>query len=143
MQFFRKLIQHKKLTGFLLFGLLLRSLIATGFMFDNSPADGSLFSVIICDGPAGINAIAGLSEQPQQHEHHHEHDSDEHDHAAQDHGFSACGFWSASSQTVLTDVIFFDVADTSLADEVVVYQRLFIPRFSNNTRLARAPPSLS
>lgn len=143
MQFFRKLIDHKKLSSLLLFGLVLRSLIASGFMLDTNPADGRLLSIVICEGPASINAIAGLSKQPQQHEHHQQHDSDEHDHEAQDHGFSACGFWSSSSQSLLANLLFFDVNDAKLTDEIVVYQTQFIHHYSNNSRLARAPPSLS
>ncbi|MFT5395289.1 MAG: hypothetical protein ACI85N_000473 [Gammaproteobacteria bacterium] len=146
MHFFRKLIDHKKLSGLLLFGLLLRSLIASGFMLDTNPADGSLLSIVICEGPASINAIAGLSEQAQQHEHHQhhqQHDSDEHDHEAQDHSLSACSFWSSSSQSLAANVLFFDVVDAKLTDEVAVYQTQFIHRYSNNSRLARAPPSLS
>lgn len=139
MNFFRKLIDHKKLTSFLLFGLLMRSLIASGFMVDTNPSDGGLFSIIICEGPAGIDAIAGISEQSQQHEH----ESDEHNHETQGHGFSACSFWSSSSQTLVADVLFIDIADARLTDEVVVYQTQFIHHYSNNSRLARAPPSLS
>ncbi len=143
MIFFRKLIDHKKLTSILLFGLLLRSLIASGFMVDTSPNDGNLFSIIICDGPAGINAIPGISKHAQHHEHHHEHESGEHNHEAQDHGLSACSFWSSSSQTLLADVLLLDVTDAKLTEEVVVYQTQFIHNYSSNSRLARAPPSLS
>ncbi len=146
MQFFRKLINYKKLTGLLLFGLLMRSLIAAGFMLDTEPADGKFFSIILCEGPAGINAIAGLSERPQPHEHHH-HDNDKdgttHDHEIQDHGFSACSFWSSSTQSLLAVQFFFDVKDSRLADEVVVYQSQFIQRVTSNSRFARAPPALS
>jgi len=143
MHFFRKLLDHKKLTSLLLFGLLMRSLIASGFMVDANPSDGGLFSIIICDGPAGVNAIADNSKNSQQHEHHHEHESDEHNHEAQDHGFSACSFWSSSSQTLLANVLFLDLADARLSDEIIVYQSQFIHNYTNNARLARAPPTLS
>ncbi len=130
----------------MLFGLLLRSLIASGFMLDTDPADGKFFSIILCEGPAGINAIAGLSEGPQHHEHHHnDNDSDgtTHDHEIQDHGFSACSFWSSSGQSLLAVQIFFDIKDRRLADEVVVYQAQFIQRNTSNSHFARAPPALS
>jgi Protein of unknown function (DUF2946) len=143
MQYFRKLITNRRLAVLIAVGMLLRSLIATGYMLDTNPTDGNLLSITICEGPAGINAIAGLSEQQQHHEHHHEHSSEDHDHAAQDHAFSACSFWSSSSNSLLADLPIFDIQDYIFSEEVLVYQNRFIHRFSNNTRLARAPPSLS
>lgn len=129
----------------MLFGLLMRSLIAAGFMLDTDPADGKFFSIILCEGPAGINAIAGLSERPQQHQHHHDNNDNDgatHDHEIQDHGFSACSFWSSSGQSLLAVQVFFDIKDTRLADEVVVYQTQFIQRSTSNSHFARAPPAL-
>tara|TARA_R110000782_G_scaffold129164_3_gene220739 strand:- start:395 stop:838 length:444 start_codon:yes stop_codon:yes gene_type:complete len=147
MHFFRKLIVHKKLSHLLLLGLLARSLIATGFMLDPNPAEGHLFSIIICEGPASINAIKGLSEQPRQdnqhQHHHHQHDDDEHNHEIQDHGFSACSFWSSSSQSLLANALFLDVADVRLTDEIVFYKTQPIPRTTNALRFPRAPPLLS
>lgn len=146
MQFFRKLINHKKLTGIILFGLLLRSLIAAGFMLDTDPGDGKFFSIVLCEGPAGINAIAGLSDVPQHHEHHHDNNDNDgttHDHEIQDHGFSACSFWSSSGQSLLAVQVFFDIKGIRPADEVVVYHTQFIQRSINNSRFARAPPALS
>jgi hypothetical protein len=40
----------------MLVGLLMRSLIEAGFMLDTESADGKFFSIILCDGPSGINA---------------------------------------------------------------------------------------
>ncbi len=143
MHFFRKLFTNKKLSSILLFGLLLRSLIATGFMLDTSPADGRFLSIVVCEGPASINAIAGLSEQSNQHDHHQQHENHEDDHEAQDHSFTACNFWSSSSQTLLANLLFFDATNKKLTSEVVVYQTQFIHHYSSNSRLTRAPPSLS
>lgn len=125
--------------------MLLRSLIAVGFMLDTDPADGSLLSITICEGPAGINAIAGLSDQPQDHSHHHGHadEGEDHDHAAQDHTFSACSFWSSSGQSLLADHPAFDLQEHLFSEEALVYQNHFVHRFSSKTRLARAPPTLS
>jgi hypothetical protein len=143
MHIFRRLIKHKKLTGILLFGLLLRSLIASGFMIDANPTDGSLFSVIICNGPAGINAIEGLSNKSSAHEHHHAVDNDKHEHVTEDHGFSACSFWSSSGQSILADVFYFAIKNSKPADEAVIYQTPFIHRLTNPGLFPRAPPVLS
>jgi len=143
MQFFRELIKHKKLTGLLLFGLLLRSLIATGFMLDTSSANDSLFTITICDGPAGINSIANLSEKSEVHEHHHVDDNEQHDHSVEDHGMSACSFWSSSSQSLLAVQAFIDVKDPRLSDETVIYQTRYRHLHTHSSLHARAPPLLS
>ena len=100
MRYFRKLITHRKLAAFLAIGMLLRSIVAVGYMLETQPADGSLLSITICGGPAGINAIAGLDSHAHHHGNHHSHHdntNNKHDHAAKDHPISTCSFWSASS----------------------------------------------
>lgn len=148
MQYFRKLIDHKKLSALLLFGLMFRSLIAAGFMLDTMPSDGSLFTVTVCDGPAGINVIAGLSEKTQHHEHH-SHQSKpsntdtEHNHAVtEDHGFSACSFWSASAQSLTISHKLFEAPPIQLNNELIFYQSQFFHSYSKNSQFARAPPVL-
>ena len=147
MKYFRKLITHKKLAAFLAIGMLLRSVIAVGYMLDTNPVDGGLFSIMICEGPAGINAIAGLDNHNQHHSGHHsannDNDSDdEHDHASQDHPISSCSFWSASSLSLLADVSFIDSSNYFLSDELIIYENHLKLRLSSNTRFARAPPAL-
>ncbi len=142
MKFFRKLITYRKLSVFLTIGMLLRSTIAVGYMLDTKPENGDLFSVIICEGPAGINAIAGMDN----HSHHHtDHDGTDskHDHAAQDHPISSCSFWSASSLSLFADTAFLDAPNFFLSDEIIIYESHLIFRLTNNSRFARAPPSLS
>lgn len=114
-------------------------------MLDTNPADGSLLSITICEGPAGINAIAGLSDKQQDHSHHHGHDNsgNENDYLAQDHSFSACSFWSSSNQLLLTELPFFDIKDFLFSDEVLAYQGHTPHRLFHTTRLTRAPPTLS
>ena len=132
--------------------MLLRSSIAVGYMLDTSPENGDLFSIVICEGPANINAIAGLTSDVDPHAQHHGHhadhgnsvDSDEHDHAvSQDHPASSCSFWSASSLSLLIDSTFLDTKSYFLSDEIVIYENHLKHRISNNTRLARAPPALT
>lgn len=99
MKFFRSLLTKRNIASAVLAGMVLRSLIATGFMLDTQPADGSWVSVKICPGPGGINAVAGLSAKPDPHHQHHNHNhghDKKHDHSAQDHSFTGCNFWSAS-----------------------------------------------
>lgn len=151
MQYFRRMLKHKKLSTILLLGLLSRSLIAAGFMLDTNPTDGSLFTVILCEGPAGINAIAGLSDKNgdknDEHAHHHTHhgndDDNEHDHAAaQDHGFSACSFWSASAQSLAATQYLLNLSGTLTNAEVSIYQTPAFQQNVKHARFARAPPLL-
>ncbi len=144
MKYFRKLITYRKLAVFLAIGMLLRSTIAVGYMLDTNPADGSFLSVMICEGPAGINAIAGLDDQSHHHENHHSsHDntSDKHEHVSQDHPISSCSFWSASSLSLSADISSFDIPAVNLSDEIIDYQIFKSLRISNSTRFARAPPA--
>lgn len=150
MNYFRKLITHKKLTAFIALGLLLRSTIAVGYMLDTNPENGDLFSIMLCNGPAGINALAGMTDNSDPHAHHHSHAHhsnndaahDEHKHAVtQDHAASSCSFWSASSLSLLTDTSFINTADYFLSNEIVIYENNLKRRLSNNTSLARAPPT--
>ena len=153
MRFFRKLITYRKLTVLIALGMLLRSTIAVGYMLDTNPENGDLFSIMLCDGPAGINAIAGMTDKTDPHAHHHGHhshehhsnhesDHDEHNHAAsQDHPISSCSFWSASSLSLLADSSFINTADYFLSDEIIIYESHLKLLLSNNTQLARAPPT--
>ena len=145
MHLFRKLITNRKIVVFFAIGMLLRSFIAVGYMLDTQPANGDLFSVIICEGSAGINAIAGLDSSSQDHSHHHGHDtdSDEHDHAAQDHPISSCSYWSSSSLSLFANLDFIDLPNIPLSNDVSVYQDQLVLPLSTYTRLARAPPTLS
>ena len=146
MHTFRKLIISKKMTHFLLLCFLLRSLVAAGFMVNINSNNGNLFSIMMCEGSAGINAIAKISESSQhQHHHHHEHyqEHDEYDYKAQGHGFSACSFWSSSSQLLLVYALDFHVRDVRLLDEAIFYQTSFIRQSSIVLNLPRAPPFLS
>jgi hypothetical protein len=146
MKFFRKLITYRKLTTFLAIGMLLRSSIAVGYMLDTEPADGSFLSIIICEGPAGINAISGIDDHSQHHGSHHSGDdssNNEHDHAAQEHPMSSCSFWSSSSLSILVDLSLFDLPTNYLSDEVVIYQNYTASRSPNSTSFARAPPTFS
>jgi hypothetical protein len=145
MKFFRKLLVHKKLFILLALGMLLRSSIAVGYMLDTDPADGSLFSIVICEGPAGINAIAGLEDdQDSHHNHHAEHHGtdDKHEHVAQDHPFSACSFWSGSNLSLLADISFYQTSDYFLSDEIIIYESHLKRRLTNHSGFARAPPTL-
>lgn len=153
MNFFRKLITSRELTAFIALGMLLRSVIAVGYMLDTNPENGDLFSIMLCDGPAGINAIAGITDNTDSHAHDHalhshDHHSNndtingEHKHAAsQDHPASSCSFWSASSLSLLTETSFVNTADYFLSNEIVIYESNLKRRLSNNARFARAPPT--
>ncbi|GEM_PF-1248447 len=146
MAYFRKLITYKKFAAFLAIGMLLRSIVAVGYMLDTNPADGSFLSVMICEGPAGINAIAGLDDHSQHHGGHQNHNGDDnnkHEHAAQDHPMSSCSFWSSSSNSLLADLSFFDAPTFFLSDEIIFYQTHKAYRLFSNVRFARAPPTLS
>ena len=139
MQFFRQLLNKRKFLTLLAFGMLLRSAVAMGYMLDTSPADDSLFSIKLCDGPAGINAIAGMSDP----HHAHHHDAEEqHEHQTQDHPYSSCSLWSSSSQSLANGNSSAEIIDAGLSDEAVLFQQRFtsIQQFHNPS--ARAPPSL-
>jgi hypothetical protein len=148
MKYFRKLITNRKLAAIFAVGMLLRATIAVGYMLDTNPADGSFLSVIICEGPAGINAIEGLNDHSSHHSDHHSthdntDDNNEHDHASQDHPMSSCSFWSGSSLSLIADLSFFDISTFVLSEKVVYYQNQTLHRLSSNTHPARAPPALS
>jgi len=90
MKYYRKLITYRKLAVFLAIGMLQRATIAVGYMLDTNPADDGFVSVVICEVPAVINAIAGHEVHSQHHGNHHDNaDHDSHDHAAQDHPISS------------------------------------------------------
>lgn len=147
MKYFRKLITYRKLAIFLAIGMLLRSTIAVGYMLDTSPADGSFLSVMICEGPAGINAIPGLENN--KHQHHHQNHTDhgdshhEHDHASQDHPMSSCSFWSSSSLSLFTGALLNDSDAPFLFDKIDSFVNLNASLSFNKTQFARAPPALS
>ncbi len=144
MNYFRKLIACRKLVSFLAFGMLLRSIVAVGFMLDTNPADGSLLSIAICEGPAGINAIAGLDEHSNHHANHNNKsvdDSGKHEHATQDHPISSCNFWSSSSNSQQADVIEYDLSNSLLSYDVAFYQGHNVSYISFYAQYARAPPS--
>lgn len=147
MNFFRKLITYRKLALIVAIGMLLRSTIAVGYMLDTNPENGDLFSIILCEGPAEINAIAGLDNHNDSHAHHHgyhsenDNNDDGHNHAiAQDYPASSCSFWSASSLSLFAETTFLNTANDFVTNELITYERFLINRLSNNSRLARAPP---
>ena len=143
MHFFRKLLTRKKFASVLAIGMLLRSIVAVGYMLDTNPENGGLLSIKLCSGPAGINAIAGLEDHSQHHQHHGHHDKGEkHEHATQDHAFSSCSFWSASSQSLLADNFSLDTTKNLLSEEAIIYQSQVIQLHTNYSRYARAPPVL-
>ncbi len=143
MNHFRHLLRNHRLTLLLVTAVLLRSLVASGYMLDTAPAEGGIVSVKLCNGPAGIAAMS--ADDPHRHHHaaeHHEH-SPQHDLNEDGHFFSACSFWSASSQLLLVSLSFdhlFNNAshtdNTSAATTVALYAHA-------RTNLARAPPALS
>jgi hypothetical protein len=147
MKFFRKLITYRKLGTLLAIGMLLRSIVAVGYMLDTNPDNGNLFSIILCEGPAGINAIADLSNDNNHHHGHTGHHADhnntdnEHDHAVQDHPASSCSFWSASSLSLLTNSSFIDSSNYFLSDEIIIYESHLKLRLTNHSGFARAPPT--
>ncbi|MAS81331.1 MAG: hypothetical protein CMF45_01425 [Legionellales bacterium] len=145
MHTFRKLIISKKMTRFLLLCFLMRSLVASGFMVNINSNNGNLFSIMMCGGSAGINAIEKISESSQHQHHHHEHhqERDEYDYETQGHEFSACSFWSSSSQLLLVYSFHSHVRDVRLIDEVIFYQTSFLRQSSIILNLPRAPPLLS
>ena len=144
MHTFRKLITSKKMTRFLLLCFLMRSLVASGFMVNINSDNGNLFSIMMCEGSSGINAIAKISESSQHQHHHHHHEyhqeRDEYDYETQEHGFSACSFWSSSSQLLLVYPLGSHVRDVRLIDEVIFYQTSFLRQSSIVLNLPLAPP---
>ncbi|MEQ8428437.1 MAG: hypothetical protein RLT87_06055 [Gammaproteobacteria bacterium] len=143
MNYIRRLLRNHRLGSLLLTALVLRSLVATGYMLDTSPADGSLLSIKLCDGPAGIYKTVG--DDP--HQHHHadaEHDQHEqHELSGEQHVFSACSFWSSSSQLLLLsfslDHLLDNARHTAVFDQAVATGTNAFTR----TRFPRAPPTYS
>ena len=135
MQRIRKLNYHQQLLLLLVLSITLRSLIAVGFMVDTSVDDG-LFTITLCDGPAGINAIS----KEKHHQHHH--DDDDNDQSAVEHGFTACHFWSASSISLALnqDVINLSTAFSYSAANKVLH--LLVPRTNYLYSHSRSPPVL-
>ena len=126
---------HKsgRLIALLIAGLLLRSLIAPGYMLD-AHADGDLrLSIEIC---RGTDTLAGLAGQRDVQEH------NPPGRASQDNHVSACDLWSASSPSFL---LFFDSslfpAERFWA-ALPPHHNLSLPGYSGKTTLARAPPAL-
>ncbi len=128
----------------LFFGLLLRSFVAPGYMLDTKPSNGDLFSVILCSGPAGINAIDAIQPLVDSHSDHQHNDSvsdhKHHDNAAQEHASSTCGFWSTSSQLLVTEVDFFAIPEPALQQQVILYQTHSSERSLRTNHTVRAPP---
>ena len=133
------------LSFLLIFGLALRSLVASGFMLDTNTADG-LFTIKLCDGPSGINALP-VAKQQLEHAHHSHHvdhagdDTNEHQHDAEAHDFSVCHLWSAGS-TLLAQQTYIEQIQLFRFDEHLHYLPRHNPRHVASYRHARAPPAL-
>ena len=145
MHFFRRLLNSNKLGVLLLTGIMLRSLVASGYMLDTNAADGALLSIKLCDGPSAINTSTVSGHDS--HEHHHpatnEHHHDDHDLHDGQHFLSACSFWSASSQLLLTAFSLDGLLDQT-QHAIIIHQATTVAVHAHNrTRLARAPPALS
>lgn len=140
MQRLRYLVKQRHIACLLLLGITLRSLIAVGFMLDTQADDG-LFSITLCDGPAGINSI-NLDDE---HAHHHHHHADHEDHqsASAQHDMSACHIWSASAQSVSFHDQFLLQTNLHRHEIIGIENRsLYASRLLYTTQ-ARAPPVIS
>lgn len=143
MFYFRRLLTANKLTSLLIIGVVLRSLIASGFMLDTQPADGSLLSIKLCDGPAGINQLHNNDDHGHHHHHQAGHDSHEqHEQLTSDHAFSACSFWSSSSQLLLTSINQPDLTEHVVAERLWILASGIQSGSETRTHFARAPPAL-
>lgn len=141
MNCFRQLLRNHRLGSLLLAGLVLRSLVATGYMLDTNPADGSLLSIKLCDGPAGIYKT--VSEEPHQHQHHADGEHEQHEHSSQQHVFSACSFWSSSSQLLLLSFSLDHLLDNAPHAAVFEHAVATGTHAFTRTRFPRAPPTYS
>jgi hypothetical protein len=111
--------------------ILLRSLIATGFML--AVSDGSL-ELITCNGPVSFVSVASDSK----HEHH---NSSEHSEKSQLHISPSCSDWSTSS--LLVGIPVFELPVLELAPEKTIRSNIvFIDESLNSINQIRAPPSV-
>ncbi len=143
MNHFRHLLRNHSITILLVSAVLLRSLIASGYMLDTAPAEGGIVSVKLCNGPA--NTAAMSVDDPHHHHHsveHHEH-APEHDHNEDNHFLSACSFWSASSQLLLVSLSFDHLFNHSSQTDNTIAATTVALYAHARTNLARAPPALS
>ena len=141
MNFFRRKHNSIKLVWTIALAVVLRSLIAPGFMLDTKSTDGGLPSIILCEGPAGINAIPGLVQIDNHHHHSGDHD-EQHQHDQNDHSFLGCSLWSATSYSNVATLSFIDLTLDINLGEVIDYELLLPPSFTYNTYSTRAPPIL-
>lgn len=102
MNFFRRQRTQRQFTCLLFLGLVLRALVAPGYMLDT--ATGELLTVTLCGGPAGIyriDALSTLDDTPPA-RHHDEPGHHDHNNAAREHASASCGPGSAGSQLLDT-----------------------------------------
>lgn len=121
--------QHRQsLVPWLILGLVLRTLIAPGYMLSTAGADG--LRMVFCNGPAGL---------PMQIVHGQHAAGTGHDHDSARHAGPTCEFWSTSSLGFVT-------LDTPVSPLVMrhVMQARYLPRFTYSPatpiRGIRAPP---
>lgn len=131
MQIFR-CSQHLTLAARLLVAaIVLRSLIAPGFMLSVSADDG--LNIVFCNGPVAVHA------PDNGHSGHHHADTGET--GKQAHVTPMCGHWSSSSHYVVT-AFFAPSMDVPLpAKANTKYQSAPVQKFLDSPRVTRGPPS--
>ena len=137
MYFSRLKNKSRRLVTLLVGGLLLRSLIAPGYMLNTSSGGDLWLSLELCAG--AVSAIAGHADKP---DHQEPQTGKPLGHGSEDRRFSACDLWSASSPSLL---LYFDLPlfpAERFPAALISYKNRSLPRYSDNTALARAPPVL-
>jgi hypothetical protein len=130
MRFFRR---HKNLRIHLYLiglGVVLRSLIAPGYMLSIS-ADGGL-GLAFCDGPVAMYQASDAHD-------HHNHDGSDND--AESHISTSCSFWSTSSVVVFNSVLDAEPVIVTRHQDQISYQATNLQHFIPNSRLTRGPPA--
>ena len=132
MHIFRR-SQHLTLAARLLAAaVVLRSLIAPGFMLSVSVDDG--LGIVFCNGPAAIHAPDNGHSG-----HHHDNTGKTGDQA---HITPMCGHWSSSSLFVAV-AFFVPSLEAPLPVKTnAVYQSAPLQKFLDSSRVTRGPPSL-
>ena len=123
---------RKTLTRLIVAMVLLRSLIATGFMLAVS---GIGLEIIVCDGPVSFRPTVSENSG---HKHHH---SSDHTENSQLHISPTCSDWSTSSLLVFNSLFELPVLELYVY-EAVQFESIFIDESLDSINQIRAPPKL-
>jgi len=140
----RKLSRHGLKMWLLLAALVLRSLVAPGFMLEASDDNPFGVTVTLCGGMNNIDAIEGLTSVEHAHANHVYDSTDTKQDDKHDPLSTHCATWSAGSAYMVSSFsgsndLVYNPVNVILS----VYSDPFTSNYSGNNHRSRAPPPVS